>query len=129
MAKLPDNFVKPPLTSKISKPTAGKHARRSRKDDLEVTVHDVLVRLTPEQHQALTTACEALAAVGETVTIEDMIKQVIVRWMAATRAQLAAEPAIPARPPSEPILAQLRRLAEEPLQRWRELASQLRFWR
>jgi hypothetical protein len=120
MAKLPENFVKPPTMSKITKPSPGKHARRTRKDLVEA-VHDVLVRLSPEQHQALSTACEALAVVGETVTIEDMIKQVIGRWMDATRA-MHADAAVAPRA-HDPILAQLRRIIAEPVRGWRELLS------
>lgn len=109
MAKLPENFVKPPsstsrLTTRLGAP---KQARRSRKADLEAQaaqhVHDVLVRLTPEEHQALSAACEALAAVGETVSVELMIRQVIARWMAATRAMQGLEPATTAPPVAPPI--------------------------
>ncbi|HEX7840115.1 MAG TPA: hypothetical protein VF469_21710, partial [Kofleriaceae bacterium] len=106
MAKLPDNFVKAPAeTSRLAtyKPEgagkpAGKEARRKAKRTvLELEAHaaehaqGVLVRLSPEEHQALSAACEALAAVGETVTIEDMIRQVVLRWMAATRASQTLE--------------------------------------
>src|SRR5262249_9218283 len=96
--------------------------------------HNVLVRLSPEEHQALSAACEALAAAGEIVTIEDMIRQVIARWIAATRAAAATEPGEPAGPtPVTPhaihaIRAQLRWLAGQPLRRWRALRQALRRW-
>jgi len=87
----------------------------------------VLVRLSADEHAALTTACTALAKVGHAVTIEDMIRQVIARWITATRAM--QEPAMPvAAPPAASIQAQLRRLAAEPLRRWDELARTLRRW-
>jgi len=146
MAKLPDNFVKAPAeTSRLatSKPEgagkpAGKEARRKAKRtvlELEAQAAEhaqgVLVRLSPEEHQALSAACEALAAVGETVTIEDMIRQVVLRWMAATRASQTLEvPGLPtsARAAADPILAQLRRLVDRPVRRWRELVQALRRW-
>jgi hypothetical protein len=146
MAKLPDNFVKAPAeTSRLatSKPAesgrpAGKELRRKAKRavlDLQAQaaehVNGVLVQLSPEEHQALSAACEALAAVGETVTIEGMIRQVIMRWMAATRAsQTLEDPGLStsARAAGDPILAQLRRLVERPVRRWRELVQALRRW-
>jgi hypothetical protein len=140
MAKLPDNFVKAPtatsrLTTARPAGPAGKEVRRkARRGVLEVPAEaaeharGVLVRLSPEEHQALSAACEALAAAGETVTIEDMIRQVVARWMAATRASQAAEPAAPPGAAGDPILAQLRRLVERPVQRWRELRRSLRGW-
>jgi hypothetical protein len=141
MAKLPDNFVKPPTTSRLTtaKPSAPKQVRRARKADLEAEaaphVPGILIRLSEEEHQALSAACAALATVGEVVSIEDMIKQLIGRWMVATRAMHAATtPALP--PPPEPstealatpIAAQLRWLAERPLRRWREIGATLRRW-
>jgi hypothetical protein len=137
MAKLPDNFVKAPAATSrltISKPTAGKEARRKAKRgglDLEAAtehVYDVLVHLSQEEHQALAAACDALAAVGERVSVEQMIKQVITRWMAATRAVHAAEPHEPPRPVHDAIASQLRKLAEQPLRRWRELNETVRRW-
>jgi hypothetical protein len=148
MAKLPDNFVKAPAeTSRVTtanpvgKP-AGKEVRRKARrgtvpppaeaaERAEVA-RDVLVRLSPEEHQALTAACDALAAVGETVTIEDMIRKVVERWIAATRA--ATTPEVPAPAPAAParaidaIRAQLRRLAEQPVRRWRALREALLRW-
>jgi hypothetical protein len=133
MAKLPENFVKPPAASRLTtgKTSAPKTSRRLRKAELEVEaakhVHDVLVRLTPDEHQALAAACEALAAVGEIVTIEDMIKQVIARWIAATRAiHGPIEPAPVVEP--DPLVSQLRRLAEQPVRSWRAIGETLRRW-
>jgi hypothetical protein len=154
MAKLPDNFVKaPPDTSRVTtaKPAGksadkpvGKEVRRKARRDAPPpaenaeqgahsahSAHSVLVRLSPEEHQALSAACEALAAAGESVTIEDMIRQVVARWIAATRAAVAPEPAAPE--PVAPhaiaaIRAQLRWLAEQPLRRWRALRQALRRW-
>src|SRR5215468_5695880 len=122
MAKLPDNFVKPPPASRLTagKLAAPKAARRSRKVTLDLEaaatqhVDDILVRLSAEQHEALAAACAALSAVGEVVTIEDMIKQVIARWIAATRAMSGPLPAEPVEVKPEPITAQLQRLAAEP---------------
>jgi len=143
MAKLPDNFVKPPpASSRLTavRSTPAKVGRRSRKaEELEAEaapqVSSVLVRLSPDEHQALASACEALAAVGQTVSIEDMVKQVIMRWIAATRAmQGLSLPAPPAAAPASLapapglIRAQLRRLADQPLRRWRELGQTLRRW-
>jgi hypothetical protein len=95
-------------------------------------VHSVLVRLSPEEHQALSAACEALAAVGEAVTIEDMIRKVVERWIAATRAAAIPEPlaAASAAPPRAiaAIRAQLRRLAAQPVRRWQALRQALRRW-
>jgi hypothetical protein len=95
-------------------------------------VHSVLVRLSPEEHQALSAACEALAAIGETVAIEDMIRRVVERWIAATRAAATAEPpaAAPAVPPRAiaAVRAQLRRLAAQPVRRWQALRQALRRW-
>jgi hypothetical protein len=95
----------------------------------------VLVRLSPEEHQALSAACEALAAVGETVTIEWMIRKVVERWIAATRAAAAAEPGEPVAPAPaaspralHAIRTQLRWLAEQPVRRWRALHRALRRW-
>ena len=129
MAKLPENFVKRLTTGKTSAP---KTSRRTRRADVEAEaakhVHDVLVHLTPEEHQALAAACDALAAAGETVTIEDMIKQVIARWIAATRAMhgpIAPEP-VEVKP--DPIVSHLRRLAEQPVRRWRAIGETLRCW-
>ena len=149
MAKLPDNFVKAPAeTSRVTtahpagksvgKPV-GKEVRRKARGgvlqppaDASADAHSVLVRLSPEEHQALSAACEALAAVGETVTIEDMIRKVVERWITATRA--AAAPAHPTPAPAAPpraiaaIRTQLRRLAEQPVRRWRALQHALRRW-
>ncbi len=135
MAKLPDNFVKPPsatsrLTAKLT--SAPKLARRARKAELEAEaaahVHDVLVRLSPEEHEALSAACAALAVVGEAVTIDEMIRRVIVRWMDATRA-MHADAVTPPPIAHEPVTAQLRRLAEQPIRYWRALGQALRTWR
>jgi hypothetical protein len=162
MAKLPDNFVKAPAetsrvtTAKPADKPAGKEIRRkARRGDppppaeaaeaAEATehatehaaehAHSVLVRLSPEEHHALSAACEALAAVGETVTIEAMIRKLVERWIAATRAATAAEPGEPAAPaPATPpraiaaIRAQLRWLAEQPVRRWRALRQALQRW-
>jgi hypothetical protein len=135
MAKLPENFVKPPnTTSRLTKRlTAPKQARRARKAELEAVaaehVYDVLVRLSPEEHQALSSACAALATVGETVSIEDMIRTVIARWMAATQAMQATQATAPHPPIShESVVAQLRRLAEQPLRYWRALGATMRRW-
>jgi hypothetical protein len=155
MAKLPDNFVKAPAgTSRVtttkpaSKPAdkpIGKEVRRKARRDApppaEATeqgahsAHNVLVRLSPEEHQALSAACEALAAAGEIVTIENMIRQVVARWIAATRAAAAPEPTAapePAAPHAinaiHAIRAQLRWLAEHPFRRWRALRQALQRW-
>ncbi len=134
MAKLPENFVKPPgATSRLTaKLTAPKQSRRARKAELEAEaaahVPSVLVQLSPEEHEALTAACTALAAVGETVSIEDMIRRVIARWIAATRAMQAAETAPSPPIAHEPVTAQLRRLAEQPIRYWRALGETLRRW-
>ena len=138
MAKLPDNFVKAPAaTSRLttSTPTAGKEVRRKAKRgslDLGAAtehVYDVRVHLSQDEHQALVTACDALAAVGERVSVEQMIKQVITRWMAATRAIHAPESHEPlARPARDAIAGQLRKLAEQPLRRWRALNATVRQW-
>lgn len=149
MAKLPENFVKAPATTSrltTSKPTAGKEIRRKKRGGLDLRgeasephgldvtasdVHSVLVQLSPDQRQALVAACEALAAVGEIVTVEGMIKQVIMRWMDATRATHVPAERAPHRSPSpapETITAQLRRMAEQPLRQWRELSQTLRVW-
>jgi hypothetical protein len=143
MAKLPDNFVKAPAeTSRVTtaKP-AGKEVRRKAKRGVlqppaegaeQEQDHGVLVRLSPEEHQALSAACEALAAVGETVTIEDMIRKVVGRWMAVTRAAAAAgapASAVPATPRAvDALRAQLRWLAEQPVRRWRALREALQRW-
>lgn len=163
MAKLPDNFVKAPAeTSRVtttqpadkpaSKP-AGKELRRKARrnapppppeaaeatepaiDRAAEPAHDVRVRLSPEEHQALSAACDALAAVGERVTIEAMIRTLVGRWIAATRAAAAAEPGeavtpAPSAPPRaiDAIRAQLRWLAEQPVRRWRALRQALRRW-
>jgi hypothetical protein len=121
MAKLPENFVKPPsATSRLTaKLTAPRQARRPRKAEVEAGVHDVLVRLSPEEHDALSTACAALAVIGESVTVEDMIRTVIARWIAATRAMQAETLASPRPVAPEPVSVQLRRLAEQPLRYWR----------
>src|SRR5215475_14252818 len=143
MPKLPDNFVKAPAeTSRVTttKPTdkpVGKEVRRKARrgapppsaggaEAAEAAdhAHSVLVRLSPEEHQALSAACEALAAAGEIVTIENMIRQVVARWIAATRAAAATEPGDPTTPaPVAPhaidaIRVQLRWLAGQPFRRW-----------
>jgi len=131
MAKLPENFVKPPAASRLTtgKTAAPKTSRRLRKADVEAEaarhVHDVLVHLTPDEYQALAAACDALAAVGETVTIEDMIKQVIARWITSTRA-MNTPATVDVTP--EPVISQLWRLAEEPVRRWRAIGDTLRRW-
>jgi hypothetical protein len=149
MAKLPDNFVKAPAeTSRVTsarpadKP-AGKEVRRKARrgappppaDAPAQGEHSVRVRLSPEEHQALSAACEALAAVGEAVTIEDMIRKLVGRWIAATRAAAAPSgevpaPGAPAMPPGaiEAIRAQLRWLAAQPGRRWRALREALLRW-
>lgn len=154
MAKLPDNFVKAPAeTSRVTtsqpagkpgKPLGKEVRRKARRGVLPPPAdaaeqaehaHSVLVRLSPDEHQALSAACDALAAVGETVTIEDMIRKVVGRWIAATRAAAAPEVPVPAQggpatPPRaiEAIRTQLRRLAEQPVRRWRALQQTLRRW-
>jgi hypothetical protein len=148
MAKLPDNFVKAPAeTSRVTtahpagkpagKPVGKEVRRKARRGELQPPVdaadaHSVVVRLSPEEHQALSAACEALAAAGETVTIEDMIRKVVERWITATRAAAAPEHPTPA-PAAPPraiaaIRTQLRRLAEQPIRRWRALQHALRRW-
>jgi hypothetical protein len=158
MAKLPDNFVKAPAetsrvtTAKPADKPAGKEIRRKARrgtqpppvEAAEATeqaaeqaaehAHSVLVRLSPEEHQALSAARDALAAVGETVTIEGMIRTLVARWIAATRAATATEPGEPAAPAAAPLRAidairvQLRWLAEQPVRRWRALRLALRRW-
>lgn len=157
MAKLPDNFVKAPTeTSRVTTSQAGnpagkhvgkpvgKEVRRKAKRgtqpppvdaaELGADAHSVLVRLSPEEHQALSAACEALAAVGESVTIEDMIRKVVERWIAATRAAIAPEVPVPAPGTAttpraiDAIRTQLRRLAERPVRRWRALREALQRW-
>jgi hypothetical protein len=142
MAKLPENFVKSPAaTSRLTtgKPTAGKQTRRTSKTiDLEAAagphVHEILLRLSPDEHAAVAAACAALAAVGEAVSLEAMIKQVIARWIAATRALNTGAPATPATAPvpwvvaHQPIKAQLLWLADQPLRRWRALGETVRRW-
>src|SRR3954466_15635516 len=148
MAKLPDHFrTAPAETSRVTtanpvgKP-AGKEVRRKARRgtvpppaataERTEGAHDGLVRLSPEEHQALTAACDALAAVGETVTIEGMIRKVVERWIAATRA--ATAPEVPGSPPGVPpraidaIRAQLRRIAEQAVRRWRALREALLRW-
>ena len=159
MAKLPENFVKPPparsrLTTTKANPA--KLGRRSRKgevpsdapaeaqgepqaDALAIAVipdvQSVLVRLSDEEHHALTAACAALASVGQPISMEDMIKQVIARWIAATRA--LQTPSLPAQARAQTpqlgaghavIRTQLRKLTEQPIRRWRELGQTLRRW-
>jgi hypothetical protein len=132
MAKLPENFVKPPAASRLTtgKTSAPKTSRRFRKADVEAEaarhVPEVLVRLTPDEYQALAAACAALAGVGETVTIEDMIKQVIARWIAATRASHGDPAPVEVKP--DPIVSQLRRLAEQPVRHWRAISETVRRW-
>lgn len=164
MAKLPDNFVKAPAeTSRVTtarpadkpagKPVGKEIRRKARRgtspppaegvegveaaEAAEATehAHSVLVRLSPEEHQALSAACDALAAVGETVTIEGMIRTLVARWIAATRAATAAEPGEPTVPAATAppraiaaIRAQLRWLTEQPVRRWRALRQALRRW-
>jgi hypothetical protein len=153
MAKLPDNFVKAPAeTSRVTaarpadKPTskpAGKEVRRkAHRGDPQPPAdapapdeHSVRVRLSPEEHRALSVACEALAAVGEPVTIEDMIRTLVGRWIAVTRAATAPEtpapaPGAPAVPPRaiDAIRAQLRWLAAQPVRRLRALREALLRW-
>ncbi len=114
MAKLPDNFVKPPSASRLTtKPSAPKQARRARNAE-----PDVLLKLSPDELSALTAACEALAAVGETVSLDDMIHQVIARWMAATRAMASAEPLPPPPATHAPVAARCWRAVGELLRRW-----------
>jgi len=157
MAKLPENFVKPPparsrlTTAKANPAKLGRRARKvegasdapaeaqgEAQVDALVTAADaqhVLVRLSTDEHQALAAACAALASAGQPVSLEDMIKQVIARWMAATRAMQM--PALPAQARAQTaqlgashavIRAQLRKLTEQPIRRWRELGQTLRRW-
>lgn len=162
MAKLPDNFVKAPAeTSRVTttkpadkpagKPVGKEIRRKARRgtspppmeapegehaaEHAAEHAHSVRVRLSPEEHQALSAACDALAAVGETMTIEGMIRTLVERWIAATRAATAAEPGEPAAPASAAppraiaaIRAQLRWLTEQPVRRWRALHQVLRRW-
>ena len=158
MAKLPDNFVKAPAeTSRVTttqpadKPTykpVGKEVRRKARrgaapppeateqaaEQAAEHAHSVLVRLSPEEHQALSAACDALAAVGQTVTIEGMIRTLVGRWIAATRVATATEPGDSVAPAAAPlraidaIRAQLRWLTEQPVRRWRALRLALRRW-
>lgn len=145
MAKLPENFVKPPPASSrlnAARTTAGKVARKSRKaEDAAVDAapapeaiapagHSVVVRLSADEHQALSAACDALAAIGQPMTLEDMTRQVVGRWIAATRAMQA--PSVPARSAPTPravaMPAPLRRFVAEPLRRWQSLGDTLRRW-
>lgn len=161
MAKLPENFVKPPparsrlTTAKANPAKLGRRARKvegpsdapaeahseaqgDAQDSALATAADarsVLVRLSTDEHQALAAACAALASAGQPVSMEDMIKQVIARWMAATRAMQM--PALPAQARAQAaqlgashavIRAQLRKLTEQPIRRWRELGQTLRRW-
>ena len=141
-----DKTADKPADKRTDKPV-GKEVRRKVRRDTQPpaettdqgahsahSAHSVLVRLSPEEHQALSAACEALAAAGEIVTIENMIRQVVTRWIAATRAAAATEPGDPATPtPAAPhaiaaIRAQLRWLTEQPFRRWRALRQALRRW-
>jgi hypothetical protein len=134
MAKLPDNFVKAPSTSRLTLPktAAPKESRRGKRGGLPTAAevaaeaNSVLVRLSPEELSALQEACAALAAVGETVTVEDMIKQVVGRWMATRQSHV--EPATPPAQPRATVVEQLRRLAEQPLRHWRAIGQTLQVW-
>jgi hypothetical protein len=129
MAKLPDNFVKPPsATSRLTtRLTAPKHVRRPRKAELEEeAVNLVTVRLSPAEYAALAAACDAFAAVGETVSIEEMMRQVIARWMAATLAMQAPGTGSIAPAARKPVRSTLRRLARQPISHWRALGEALR---
>lgn len=157
MAKLPENFVKPPpARSRLTtgKPSPAKLGRRGRKGEgpsetpaegpseaealaaaVVPDVQSVLVRLSDEEHQALAAACAALASVGQPISMEDMIKQLIMRWIAASRAMQT--PSLPAQARAQPgqlrashavIRAQLRKFTEQPILRWRELGQTLRRW-
>lgn len=153
MAKLPDNFVKPPpASSRLNAPrtTAGKVARKSRKAEDGAAApapdaavpeahhaaapagpigHSVLVRLSADEHQALSAACDALAAIGEPMTLEEMTRQVIGRWIAATHAmQAASVPARSAPPAPRSLPMPMRRFVAEPLRRWQSLGETLRRW-
>jgi len=138
-----DKTADKPADKRTDKPV-GKEVRRKARRDAPLpadateqgahsahSAHSVLVRLSPEEHQALSVACEALAAAGEIVTIEHMIRQVVARWIAATRAATAPDPAAsaPAAPHAiDAIRVQLRWLAEQPFRRWRALRQALRRW-
>jgi hypothetical protein len=136
MAKLPENFVKPsgatPAARGSRSPRRSARDKRSKLALEKVTAEhsrDILVRLSPEEHEALDAACAALRAIGHEISVEEMIRQVIARWIAATHAACAVDRApvgaLP-EPARQSILSQLRSLAERPLRRWRELTFALR---
>jgi hypothetical protein len=106
-----------PLAAVADPPAVAEHA------------HEVLVRLSDEEHQALGAACAALAAVGQRVSIEDMIRTLVERWMTATRAATSPDVPAPAHPRLlDAVRAQLRWLVAQPVRRWHELRLALRRW-
>ncbi|HEX3763290.1 MAG TPA: hypothetical protein VHW23_31565 [Kofleriaceae bacterium] len=128
----PPDAVEPPrMLAESTPPDAAEPPRAGVADSPAVTehAHEVLVRLSDEEHQALAAACAALAAIGQPVSIEDMIRTLIERWMAATQTATAPDVPAPAHPRLlDAVRAQLRWLVAQPLRRWHELRLALRRW-
>ncbi len=115
MAKLPTEFVKAPA----ARPAPRRRAKKTSLLDPEAAralLREVIVRLSESEHKQLEDARAELARSGEEVSLEQMIHRIIAEWSARL-----AEARQPATRPVEGILAQLRRLAGQPLRTWREL--------
>ena len=115
MAKLPTEFVKAPA----AKPAPRRRAQKTSLLDPEAAralLREVIVRLSESEHKQLEDARAELARSGEEVSLEQMIHRIIAEWSVRL-----AEARQPATRPVDGILAQLRRLAGQPLRTWREL--------
>lgn len=117
MAKLPSEFVKAPA----AKPAPKKRTRKQSLLDPEAAralLREVIVKLSEAEHRLLEEVRAELARAGEELSLEQLLHRIIAEWSARR-----SEARQPVARPVEGILAQLRRLAQSPVQTWRELGA------
>lgn len=137
MAKLPPDFVKAPAAAAASTtetteaPSVRKTPakKRSRKKTGLVTAErardltrEVILRLDDDDRSELERARAELSRRGEDLTLEQMVQRVVSGWCSRRLAERARAEA----PRAEGIVAQLRRLARDPVRGWREIGAALR---
>lgn len=121
MSRLPDEFVKAPVTPKRSTkrraaPVADKKVARTA---LALT-GEVVVTLGDDERRALGAALDELKRNGEELTIEQMVGRVIHDWVSARTAP--PPPALTV----ELAIAQVMKMVRSPVRTWRELGGSLR---
>jgi hypothetical protein len=129
MAKLPPDFVKAPTAAAATVAAEPPRKKRGRKKTSLVTAErardlsrEVILSLGDDDRSELERARQELALGGEELTLEQMVQRVVSGWCSRRVAERARAEV----PRIEGIVAQLRRLARDPVGSWRELGAALR---